>query len=98
MATRIPRRDLKPENLIITEEGHVKLIDMGLAKIVTGKTYTTCGTPDYFAPEVLEQSGHTLGTLGPLCWGASGYEENTGHLGFVIQRNLQPKFSATCGP
>jgi len=57
-ARRVIYRDLKPENLILTKTGHIKLIDMGLAKVVTGKTYTTCGTPDYFAPEVLEQTGH----------------------------------------
>lgn len=33
--------------------------DMGLAKFVVGKTYTTCGTPDYFAPELISASGHT---------------------------------------
>jgi cGMP-dependent protein kinase len=56
---RIIYRDLKPENLLLTEEGHLKLIDMGLAKFVIGKTYTTCGTPDYFAPELIASTGHT---------------------------------------
>lgn len=56
---RIIYRDLKPENLLLTEDGQLKVTDMGLAKFVIGKTYTTCGTPDYFAPEVIASTGHT---------------------------------------
>jgi len=52
-------RDLKPENLLLNEKGAVKLTDMGLAKVVVGKTFTTCGTPDYFAPELIASKGHT---------------------------------------
>jgi CRP-like cAMP-binding protein len=56
---RIIYRDLKPENLLLNENGQVKVTDMGLAKFVIGKTYTTCGTPDYFAPELIASTGHT---------------------------------------
>jgi len=63
-------RDLKPENLLLDEKGRVKLTAMGLAKVVVGKTFTTCGTPDYFAPEIIASKGHgpavdwwTLGIL-----------------------------------
>jgi len=44
---------LKPENVLMDGQGHPKLTDMGLAKQTVTKTKTTCGTPDYFAPEVL---------------------------------------------
>ena len=51
--TRITYRDLKPANRLNTQHGFVKVADMGLAKFVTGKTCTTCGTPDYFAPNLI---------------------------------------------
>ncbi|CAE7629256.1 PRKG1 [Symbiodinium sp. CCMP2592] len=51
-------RDLKLENCLVNSQGYAKLADMGIAKMVTGKTYTVCGTADYFAPETLKQVGH----------------------------------------
>merc|ERR1712192_188364 len=50
----------KPENLLLTDVGHIKLTDMGLAKFVVGTTYTTCGTPDYFSPELIRATGHNI--------------------------------------
>lgn len=55
---RVVYRDLKLENCILDAGGYLKLTDLGIAKVVMGKTYTVCGTADYFAPETLRQVGH----------------------------------------
>eukprot|EP00927_Polykrikos_kofoidii_P002300 TRINITY_DN10886_c0_g1_i2.p1 TRINITY_DN10886_c0_g1~~TRINITY_DN10886_c0_g1_i2.p1 ORF type:complete len:902 (-),score=173.84 TRINITY_DN10886_c0_g1_i2:72-2687(-) len=55
---KVVYRDLKLENCLLTSTGRLKLTDLGIAKVVLGKTYTVCGTVDYFAPETLRQHGH----------------------------------------
>lgn len=51
-------RDLKPENIMMGEDGYLKMIDFGFAKVVTKRTFTICGTPEYIAPEILLNQGH----------------------------------------
>jgi serine/threonine protein kinase len=58
----IVHRDLKPENILCTSPTHVKLADFGLAKIVKSDGLKTfCGTPQYFAPEVLQRRNTVTG-------------------------------------
>jgi serine/threonine protein kinase len=51
-------RDLKPENVLISADGHVRMTDFGISKeglnAKDDRTATFCGTPEYLAPEVLE--------------------------------------------
>ena len=50
-------RDLKAENILLTQSGHVKLIDFGFSKqlkdIKKDRVMTNCGTRTYAAPEVM---------------------------------------------
>ena len=53
-------RDIKPENLLLDEKGHLKIVDFGFSKEVRDKTWTLCGTPEYIAPEIILDRGYGM--------------------------------------
>ncbi|KAK3394012.1 kinase-like domain-containing protein [Podospora didyma] len=91
----IAYRDMKPENLLLDAEGHIKLVDFGFAKRLGNnendhpvETYTLCGTPEYLAPEVIHNKGHTTA----VDWWALGiliYEFLTGYPPFWHQNPIE---------
>ena len=52
----IAHRDLKLENILVDEDGYIKIIDYGLAKMLGENDEATsfCGTQEYLAPEMIE--------------------------------------------
>uniref|UniRef100_A0A674P6U4 Ribosomal protein S6 kinase related b n=1 Tax=Takifugu rubripes TaxID=31033 RepID=A0A674P6U4_TAKRU len=51
----IIHRDVKMENILLTDNGHLRLADFGLSRRLErgGRAFTICGTIQYMAPEVL---------------------------------------------
>ncbi|XP_076449440.1 serine/threonine-protein kinase H1 homolog [Babylonia areolata] len=62
----IAHRDLKPENLLYYHPGHdskIMITDFGLSHMMSGPDIcmrTTCGTPEYIAPEILARKTYTV--------------------------------------
>ena len=88
-SNKIIYRDLKLENLLLDGEGHIKVADFGLCKeeVAYGDTTATfCGTPEYLAPEVLEDENYGR----EVDWWGVGvvmYEMMLGRLPFYNRNN-----------
>eukprot|EP00158_Paraphelidium_tribonemae_P005735 Partr_v1_DN27497_c1_g1_i1_m72422 putative AGC family protein kinase len=87
-------RDLKLENLLLDEAGNIKITDFGLVKEGVGAydvTSTFCGTPEYLAPEILEEENYGIS----VDWWALGvvmYELMVGRPPFGPTNNMEKLF------
>ncbi|PKI76437.1 hypothetical protein CRG98_003157 [Punica granatum] len=85
-------RDLKLENVLVDSRGNIKITDFGLSALPQhyredGLLHTTCGSPNYVAPEVLSNRGYDGATSDVWSCGVILYVILMGYLPFD-DRNL----------
>ena len=57
---KIIYRDIKPENVMVSVKGYIKIIDFGTVKEIEDRTSTIIGTSHYMAPEISKGEGYSF--------------------------------------
>ncbi|CAK9293603.1 unnamed protein product [Gordionus sp. m RMFG-2023] len=84
----IVHRDIKPDNVLIDKDGHIRITDFGLSKNGlngNNKTRSLCGTPGYLAPEMFGGQGYGF-SVDFYALGIMMYEMLSGNPAFVYAR------------
>jgi serine/threonine protein kinase/tetratricopeptide (TPR) repeat protein len=95
-------RDLKPQNIMIDRDGHVRIMDFGIARSLSSKGPTdpcaVVGTPDYMSPEQIEgqETDHRtdIYSLGLILYemltGRLPYDDRSGLAVVLMQKSRNP--------
>ncbi len=85
----IIHRDIKPQNIMISREGKVKVTDFGIAKAATGDTYSqnAIGSVHYLSPEQA-RGGYCDEKSDIYSLGVTLYEMLSGTLPFAAENNV----------
>lgn len=84
---KIIYRDLKPENVLIDDQGHIVLTDFGLSIMINDfndRATTICGTKSYLAPEIVEGKGYN-NSVDWWSLGCLAYEMLTGKQAYNVK-------------
>ena len=97
---KVVHRDLKPENLLIDSHNRVKIADFGLSNLMKDGEFlkTSCGSPNYAAPEVVSGKLYAGKVASTFDEGQSIYSDGCNAVKFflVVKRHMYCKCFVLC--